>query len=137
MVLNWKAVILGAIVDFVGSYFVTYMLALLWASALRSHGIADDQAWELAVRHPLFLAISATIGWYFDYLAGRIAASFTAGNGPLHGVAAATPGVVLALIELFHADPAPIPVWFVFVSCGVSIGCAYYGGGKASRINKS
>jgi len=137
MKLNWRAVVLGAIVDFVGSYFATYMLVLLWVSALRLHGIASDQAWELAVRQPLFLAISVTVSWYFDYLAGKVAASFSDSNGPLHGVVATVPGVVQAIVDALGSDPPPVPLWFVSVGCGVSIGCGYYGGGKASRSMKS
>jgi len=133
--LNWKAILIGAAVDFIGTIFVIMIFGHLWGGALQLGGLSGDSARDATANDPLFLAISMTIGWYFDYLAGKVAASIAGNNGPLHGVAAATPGVVLVLVDIFlSSGPQPIPAWFIIFSCGVSIGCAYYGGGKARVI---
>src|SRR5579872_2417056 len=137
MMLNWKAVILGAIVDFVGSYFGSFILALLWVAALRISGMPGDQTSELTSNHPLFLAISVTIGWFFDYLAGKVAASFSNANGPFNGVAAVVPGVLLELVATFGSASFPVPAWIILILCAVSIACGYYGGGKAKKVGKS
>ncbi|HEY8027536.1 MAG TPA: hypothetical protein VIF60_23555 [Burkholderiaceae bacterium] len=135
--LNWKAVFLGAIADFVGTIFVTILVGQAWVGALQLGGASGDSAREMTSNSHLFLAICVTIGWYFDYLAGRIAASLAEDRGALHGVAAVVPGVVFGLFEAVSAASPEFPLWFDIALCLASIGFGYYGGSRGKPIKKS
>lgn len=129
--LNWKAVVVGAAIDFVGTYLATFLQLLLWAAALKLQGVADDDLLKTASQSPLFLAVSVTIGWYFDYLGGKFAGRIAKRQGFQHGMAAAIPGVILAFADTVqHPDPM-FPAWFMVVCCAVSLFCACYGGARA------
>jgi hypothetical protein len=131
--LNWKAVVLGAIADFAGTYLATWMLVVLWVSALRLGGVADEAVLKAVGHSPLFLAVSVTVGWYFDYLGGKVAGTIAKRQGLLHGLAAAIPGVILAFVDLAQVDAPLFPAWFMVVCCAVSLVCACYGGARATQ----
>ena len=137
MMLNWKAILIGAAVDFIGTIFISVILAHLWASALLLGGLSGDSARDALSNNPLFLAISATVGWYFDYMGGKIAASFADNRKTLHAVIAVVPGILIGLFEIFTAPSLKYPIWFDCALCFASIGFGYYGGVKANQIKTS
>jgi|GEM_PF-4509484 hypothetical protein len=129
--LNWKALVLGAIADFAGTYLGTWVLVLIWLGVLKLQGTADETALKAALHGPLFLAVSVTVGWYFDFLGGRVAGLIAKRQGMLHGFAAAFPGVILAFMESAGVEDPMFPPWFMVVCCAISIVCAGYGGAQA------
>ena len=129
--LNWKAVVLGAIADFAGSILAFHVLLLLWAYILNPGSAADDAAFKAVEHSPLFLAVSFTVGWYFDYLGGRVAGLIAKRRGLQHGLSAAVPGVILAVVDVSSPSELSFPAWFVVVSCAISLACACYGGARA------
>jgi hypothetical protein len=131
--LNWKAILIGAAVDFIGSYFVTMIFAHLWGGALQLGGLSVDSAQDATFNNPLFLAISVAQGWYFDYMGGKIAASFADGRKALHAVLAVVPGIVFGLFEIFTAPSLNYPIWFDCALSFASIGFGYYGGARQRR----
>ncbi|HEX7645448.1 MAG TPA: hypothetical protein VF472_24870 [Burkholderiaceae bacterium] len=138
--LNWKAILAGAIVDFAGTYLATIILALLWMGALKLGVAADEAVTTNALRSPLFLAVSVTVGWYFDYLGGKIAGHIAlkhANPQPIwHGLAAVIPGVVLALVDSFGSDDPQFPAWFMVACCAVSLVCGGCGAAQARPVQK-
>src|ERR1700741_4670338 len=115
--LNWKAVLAGAIIDFAGTYLATIALALLWMGVLKLGVAADESNATNALRSPLFLAVSVTVGLYFDYLDGKIAGHIALRQEHTqaiwHGLAASVPGVVLALVDTFGSEDPQFPAWFM------------------------
>lgn len=71
--LNWKAIIAGAVVDFVGTFMATMALATLWMVVLAIVASPGDDVREMIGHSALYLAVSCTVGWYFDYLGGKVA----------------------------------------------------------------
>lgn len=131
--LNWKAIIAGAVVDFVGTFMATMALATLWMVVLAIVASPGDDVREMIGHSALYLAVSCTVGWYFDYLGGKVAGTLAGDRGVVHGFAAAMPGVVFGLAQASDGSGLPYPAWFLVLSCVVSIGCACYGGAVAPK----
>jgi hypothetical protein len=104
---------------------------LLWAAALKLQGVADSDLLQAAGHSPLFLAVSVTVGWYFDFLGGQFAGRIAKQQGWQHGLAAAMPGVILAVFDTLQHPDSMFPTWFMAACCTVSLLCASYGSARA------
>jgi hypothetical protein len=131
--LNWKAVLAGAIVNFAGTYLSFFVLVLLWMAALKMGAVSDEAAQDAVEHNALLSAVSAVAGWYFDFLGGKVAALLARRQAVLHGLVSALPGVVLAMFDAFHSEDIRFPIWLIAACCVVSLACACYGGASALK----
>lgn len=129
--LNWKAIVIGAAVDFIGTEIASYLLVFLWAAALKLQGVADGDLPQVIGHSALFHAVAVTVGWYFDFLGGHFAGRVAKQHGWQHGLAAATPGVILAVFETAQQPDPMFPAWFMAACCAVSLICGCYGSARA------
>ncbi len=124
--LKFKAVLLGFLVDTVGTLGVAFVL--LFAMAAR--GLSED---EVAARMhgPSGLLLMLILGLGFTVGGGYIAGRTARQEEILHGVSVAGLGIVLGL---FLRDPG-VPLWYEAVSLAAMIPAGMAGGYLAGERN--
>lgn len=122
-----KAVLLGVIVDNMGTLFLMTLLA----SALASTGIPEDEVTaRMKSTNGLLLGLILGLGCTFlgGYVAGRTAKQ----NEVLHGALVAAVGMLIAFIF----RESGIPAWFDIIGFGAMLPVGIAGGKTAEQQRK-
>jgi hypothetical protein len=129
---RWKAVLLGAATDLVGSLVAGVVLVIAFSIlAGPSDGAAEDTVDRLGQSWP-FLMISMVVGGGFTVLGGYVAGRIARHSFLKHALVAG--GLSLALgILLFRSDEGPYSGIVAFLGYGLHLPLALLGGWLAWR----
>ncbi len=128
---RWKAVLLGAATDLVGSAIAGILLVVAFTVLASSEGGAEQTLERLGQSWP-FLLISMVVGGGFTVLGGYVAGRVARHSFLKHALAAG--GLSLALgILLFRSDDGPYAGIVAILGYGLHLPLALLGGWLAWR----
>ncbi|HEU4428612.1 MAG TPA: hypothetical protein VFT98_07650 [Myxococcota bacterium] len=120
----------GALIDFLGTNVVGFILASVVAAVLLAQGVSGGEVEKDLTTNPLLLAASYGLGAGLTLLGGYVAARWAGLRFVLHGAAAGALSLALGLPFLFMATPWD---WFVYVGLTIQVPLAAAGGWLAAR----
>jgi len=123
-----KAVIVGAIVDNVGT--IAVMLFLM--TALASQGISQEEVFA-RMKSPSGLLLNLIIGLGCTFLGGYVAGRMAGRSEVLHGALVAGAGMVLALLW----REGGLPLWYDIIGFAGMLPAGMLGGYIAQQRRKS
>lgn len=123
-----KAVIVGAIVDNVG----TIAVMLLLMTALASQGISQEEI-VARMKSPSGLLLNLILGLGCTFLGGYVAGRMARRSEVLHGALVAGAGMVLALVY----RESGIPLWYDIIGFAGMLPAGMLGGHTARQRQKS
>jgi len=129
---RWKAVLLGAATDLIGSAIAGVVLVIVFTIVVAPSDGGTQQALDRLGESWPFLLISMVVGGGFTVLGGYVAGRIARHSFLKHALAAG--GLSLALgILLFRSDDGPYAGILAILGYGLHLPLALFGGWLARR----
>lgn len=127
MKLNIKAIVLGWIVDFAGSFVMGGLIGIVIAASLVSSGVRPEQIAERITESPL-MALGLVSGVLMSTLGGWVAASIARRDEVVHGAVTGLLSVAMYWLVIRSLSGAASSAWYDLVATVLAIPCATLGG---------
>jgi hypothetical protein len=120
--LNWRAIIIGFVVDFGASTLCGLVLGIV-AGVLHVRGGGEPAEFaNVLTASPLYLRIALSIGMFFVVVGGFITGKIARRAWLMNSVALGILNILLGLAYM-----KDLPVWYSLIGMGGSIPCAVLG----------
>jgi hypothetical protein len=127
MKLNIKAILIGWVVDFSGSFVMSGLIGIVIVASLVSNGVSPEQIAQHMTDSPL-MALGLLSGLVMSTLGGWVAAGIARRDEVPHGAATGLLSVAMYWLVIRSLSGAASSAWYDLVATVLAIPCATLGG---------